>query len=108
VGGCVYRAWPLLHRAAGLYRCTLLRRTQVIAVVGSCGKSTTVRTTQTGLGVPRAEKLPVNTFSGLALALLKVRRGDRCPVRARADARPLASGGPFVRRDLDPRRLEVG
>ena len=86
--GVAYRAWPLLRRVAGLYRRTFLRRTQLIAVVGSCGKSTTVRTTQAVLGVPRAEKLPVNAFSGLALALLKVRRGARFAVLEAGLARP--------------------
>ena len=37
------RLWPVLSRAASFYRKHFLKRTKIIVVVGSFGKSTTAR-----------------------------------------------------------------
>ena len=70
-------AWPVLRRVASLYRRTLVRNTCVVAVVGSFGKSTTMRAVTAALGRkihPRAE---LNAKSEVALAVLRIRRSDR-------------------------------
>ena len=50
--GFHYRLWPVTSRAAALHRRTLARRTQVVAIVGSFGKSTTMRAVSAALGIP--------------------------------------------------------
>ena len=49
--GVAYRAWPLMSRLARLYRRTIARRQRVVAVVGSFGKSTTMRAVALVMGV---------------------------------------------------------
>jgi len=86
--GALHRIWPPLSRLTGTYRRLWLRHTNVVAVVGSKGKSTTLRTTQAALGLPRLPKPPINAFSPLALTLLAVRRNARFAVLEAGISRP--------------------
>jgi UDP-N-acetylmuramoyl-tripeptide--D-alanyl-D-alanine ligase len=76
--GVAYRLWPLLRPMAATWRQRALRRTGVAAVVGSLGKTTTVRCIAAALGEPEP-RLPFNQFGLLALNLLTIK-----PSRARA------------------------
>lgn len=75
--GIAYRSWPLLSRLARLYRYTLVRKTRVIAVVGSFGKSTTTRAIAAALGVPEHGSMLSNSWSWIAFALMRIRPGQR-------------------------------
>ena len=75
--GLAYRSWPVLSLAARLYRRTVVRRTRVIAVVGSFGKSTTTRAIAAALGVGEHRTLLLNAWYWIALALLHIRPGQR-------------------------------
>ena len=75
--GLLRRLWPLLSRVARLHRQTVTRKTCVIAIVGSLGKSTTSRALTTALGLPLHRLMLFNSWSGLALALLRIRPGQR-------------------------------
>lgn len=75
--GLLYRMWPVLSRLAMLHRRTLARRTRVVAVVGSFGKSTTTRAVAAALGVPLIPRFSYNHFSGIARAVLRIRPGQR-------------------------------
>ncbi len=70
-------AWPLLRGPSGLYRRTLIRNTRVVAVVGSFGKSTAARAIVAALGGRSHRYLLFNVRSGVALALLRIRPGQR-------------------------------
>lgn len=70
--GLSYRLWPLSSLLARLYRSTVVRNTRVIAVVGSFGKSTTVRAVSVAVGVPRPEPEISNAWSSVAEAILKI------------------------------------
>ena len=76
VGACIY-AWPLLARPAALYRRTLARTTRVIAVAGSFGKTTTTRAILAALGRDPRAAVNRNAHCFLALALLRIRPGQR-------------------------------
>jgi len=75
--GGVFRAlWPILSRIARLWRRTVARRTRVVVVVGSVGKTTTTKIVAAALcggdySVPRG-----NCLSKTAAAILGIRRGD--------------------------------
>ncbi|MBC7790050.1 MAG: UDP-N-acetylmuramoyl-tripeptide--D-alanyl-D-alanine ligase [Anaerolineae bacterium] len=69
-------AWPLLSVLATLHRRTLARNTRVIAVVGSFGKSTTMRATHAALGVTRPSSI-ANAGSSVARAVLRIVPGQR-------------------------------
>jgi UDP-N-acetylmuramoyl-tripeptide--D-alanyl-D-alanine ligase len=71
--GVNYRIWPLTSRLAQLYRRTVVRRTRVFAVVGSFGKSTTLRAVSAVLGVPPHWRMLDNAWSGVAYAILQIR-----------------------------------
>lgn len=75
--GVWYRSWPLLSRLAILHRRTLVRNTHVVAVVGSFGKSTTVRAVSAALGVQVHPDFELNAFSSVARAVLRIRHNDR-------------------------------
>ncbi|HEX3633683.1 MAG TPA: Mur ligase family protein [Casimicrobiaceae bacterium] len=75
--GIAYRSWPLLSRLARLYRRSLVRKTRVIAVTGSFGKSTTTRAIAAALGVPEHGSMLSNAWSWIVLALLRIRPGQR-------------------------------
>jgi UDP-N-acetylmuramoyl-tripeptide--D-alanyl-D-alanine ligase len=75
--GLAYRSWPLLSRLARMYRRTLVRKTRVIAVAGSFGKSTTTRAIAAALGVPEHGSMLSNAWSWIVLALLRIQPGQR-------------------------------
>ncbi|MBE0616619.1 MAG: hypothetical protein IH608_01665, partial [Proteobacteria bacterium] len=71
-----HRAWPVLFRCAGLYRRSLVRRTRLVAVVGSFGKSTTTRFVAAALGCRLEALSQRNSGSFLARSLFRVRPGQ--------------------------------
>lgn len=75
--GLLRRLWPVLARLTRLHRRTLTRKTRGIAIVGSLGKSTTSRALPTAPGLPLHRLMLFNSWSGLALALLRIRPGQR-------------------------------
>jgi UDP-N-acetylmuramyl pentapeptide synthase len=70
------RYFRLLRRLAKAYRLTALRRTRIVAVVGSLGKTTTRRAIQAALGCPDRRFSYSNYGSSLAVNTLRVRPGD--------------------------------
>ena len=74
--GLRYRLWPLLSRAAHLYRCTAARRTQLVAVVGSLGKTTTACAIAAALAAPAHRSIWINAWSSVALAILRIRHAQ--------------------------------
>ncbi len=70
-------SWPVVCRLAGIYRRTVLRRTCVVAVVGSYGKTTTTRAIRCALGISPDDQYPGNSSSYLAFNLFRLRRRDR-------------------------------
>jgi UDP-N-acetylmuramyl pentapeptide synthase len=75
--GLGYRAWPVSSRIAQLHRLTLARRTRVVAIVGSFGKTTTARAIAAVLGQPLQGTLGRNAFSAVAGAVLRIAPGQR-------------------------------
>lgn len=74
---CVWhKSWPLLSGLAILYRRTLVRNTHIVAVVGSFGKSTTVRSILAALGRQAHPNFELNAYSSIARGVLRIRRGD--------------------------------
>lgn len=69
--------WPVLKRLAMLYRLTLIRRTRIVAVVGSFGKTTTTRTLCAAIGCPLLAARGANAGSSLAESLLRIRPWHR-------------------------------
>jgi len=69
--------WRALMLLAGAYRRVCLRRTRVIAVVGSFGKSTSMRAVSIALGRPIHPRFQYNCWSALACAVLRIRPHDR-------------------------------
>lgn len=74
-----HRLWPLTSRLAQVYRSTLARRTRLVMVSGSVGKTTTMRAVACALGVPvRAlAALSANSYSAFAAELLHIRPWQR-------------------------------
>jgi UDP-N-acetylmuramyl pentapeptide synthase len=67
---CLGRSWPVLREVAREYRRFVLRRTCVIAVTGTYGKTTTQRAITVALGM-KPDKVERASFqSGVAKALL--------------------------------------
>src|SRR5262245_6889901 len=71
----VRRAWPVLAPPAALYRRTVARRTRLVAVTGTFGKTTTTRAVMAALG--QSGPLRPNYGGFVAAALLGVRPGQR-------------------------------
>ena len=71
-------AWPVLRSAAWAYRQVVVKKTRVVAVVGSQGKTTTARTVAAALGLAGYPSLrnDGNCFSHIATALLRMRPRD--------------------------------
>ena len=70
-------AWPLLALAATIHRRTLARRVRLVVVVGTFGKTTTTRAVAAALE-RRLHRLAAANWGGqLALAVLRLRPGDR-------------------------------
>ena len=75
--GLVYRAWPCLRLMAHFYRCTLIRDTRLVAVVGSLGKTTTTHAIAQVLGSRNmGPRFASNQFGFLAANLLAIRPGQ--------------------------------
>ncbi len=75
--GFWHTLWPLVSRLAILHRRTLVRNTRVVAVVGSFGKSTTVRAVSAALGSRVHPDFELNAFSSVARAVLRICPHDR-------------------------------
>ncbi len=75
LSGMLHRAWPLMSRLAGAWRRTALRRTRLVAVIGSYGKTTTTRAVTQVLGRPVAPQIELNDKSFIPLALLRTKAG---------------------------------
>ncbi len=71
--------WPVVVFSGRVYRRTLGRRIRVVAVVGSVGKTTTMRTLSATLGLPvhRLALLNMNSPMGVSRALLRARPWQR-------------------------------
>jgi UDP-N-acetylmuramyl pentapeptide synthase len=76
-GGIRFRLWPLLSRLARVHRRTVVRRTRIVAVTGTFGKSTTARSVATAIGAPVHPGMAYNAFSSVARAVLRIRPGQR-------------------------------
>ena len=100
--GAYYSALPFLGRVAELYRRTIVKRTRVIAVVGSFGKTTTTRAIRIALGLPIDPRLGVTQPSFKAREVLRMRRRDRYAVIEAAVERPgqMAFAARFMRPDI--------
>lgn len=72
VNGVRYWAWPLYRAAATLYRKAMLGNTRIFAVVGSYGKSTTVRAVNTALLGDSSQSNERNAWSGIAQNILRI------------------------------------
>jgi UDP-N-acetylmuramyl pentapeptide synthase len=70
-------ARPAIAAAATVYRSTLVRRTRLVAVTGSFGKTTTARALTVALGRRPHRRLPLNSPVWVAEAVLRIRPGDR-------------------------------
>jgi UDP-N-acetylmuramoyl-tripeptide--D-alanyl-D-alanine ligase len=75
--GVAFRLWPLMSRLARLHRRTVARRTRVVAVVGSFGKSTTTRAVAAALGAPGLKSLTGNAWTSVAMAVLRISPSQR-------------------------------
>jgi UDP-N-acetylmuramoyl-tripeptide--D-alanyl-D-alanine ligase len=73
------RLWPAMAYVARAYRRTLGRRARIVAVVGSVGKTTTMRTVSAALARPvrRAALLNANSHAAVGRALLGIRPWQR-------------------------------
>lgn len=75
-----YLLWPLLRGPARLYRSTFLRRSKIVTVIGSYGKTTTTRAAHRAAGMPYPEAGLSNSFSSRALALLSLGPGAKAVI----------------------------
>jgi len=69
--------WPILRFVAILYRKIFLRHTRVVVVIGSFGKTTTVRAVSAALGTRRIPHGSGNAFEEIVEAMLRIRPSDR-------------------------------
>jgi len=74
--GALSHTRPMLFPIAHAYRRTMIRRTRIVAVVGSFGKTTTTRAVSAALGLPRDPK-GWNSGAFVAAKLLRIRAGAR-------------------------------
>lgn len=72
-----FRLWPLIAPIAQLHRRTLLARTPVVVVVGSQGKSTSVRAVRAALGFTPSTWVEANAGAEVAVQLLRGRPWDK-------------------------------
>ena len=75
--GIGYRLWPVTSRLARAWRRTLARRTRVVAVVGSAGKSTAVRAVAAALAIAPSDTIICNAWGSVSRAILRIARGQR-------------------------------
>src|SRR5262245_50834157 len=74
------KLWPIMRKMAWAYRRIILKRTRIIAVVGSLGKTTTRRVLQGAFDCPNRNFSYSNYGSCLAENLLRIRPRDRYAV----------------------------
>jgi UDP-N-acetylmuramoyl-tripeptide--D-alanyl-D-alanine ligase len=74
---CLTRSWPVLSRLARWYRRFVLRRTCIIAITGTYGKTTTQRAITVALGMKPDRVEKSSSQSGVAKALLLTRPCQR-------------------------------
>ncbi len=74
--GVFQRSWPLLWLIAFLYRRLFLRKVGIVVVIGSYGKTTTLRAIKTVLQRPLSRFYQGNCWSYVAAAVLRIRPGD--------------------------------
>jgi UDP-N-acetylmuramoyl-tripeptide--D-alanyl-D-alanine ligase len=100
--GFYYSSLPFIGRIAELYRRTIVRRTRVIAVVGSFGKTTTTRAIRTALGLPLDPHLGVTQPSFKAREVLRIKPRDRHAVIETAIEGPgqMAFAARFIRPNI--------
>lgn len=79
-GLLLHYAWPLTSRLARIYRRTVLRRTRIIVVVGSYGKTTTSRSVTAALGERVRRTFTGNHKGPVASAILHMLPFDRTAV----------------------------
>ena len=68
--------WPVSRRVASLYRSAFLRKTRIVVVVGSFGKTTTARATACAMGLKDRQRIRGNALSAVAMAVLRTRPKD--------------------------------
>jgi UDP-N-acetylmuramoyl-tripeptide--D-alanyl-D-alanine ligase len=78
--GSLFRALPLLWPFARAYRRIFLRKTRIVAVVGSLGKTTATRAVMAALGLPFERHVAWNAGGFLAAGILRIRRRARYAV----------------------------
>jgi UDP-N-acetylmuramoyl-tripeptide--D-alanyl-D-alanine ligase len=74
--GVGYRLWPVISYVAMMYRLVFIRETKIVAVVGSFGKSTTMRAIIAALGRAAPEKPNRNSYTGVAAELMRTPPGS--------------------------------
>ncbi|MCU0598841.1 MAG: Mur ligase family protein [Desulfobacterales bacterium] len=77
IRGVIYTFWPVLSYLTGLYRRMIVPQMRVITVVGSFGKTTTMRAITSALGYPLPDMPNSNSYGGVAHKLLSTRSGSR-------------------------------
>lgn len=75
--GQLHAAFPITAGLARVYRRTLIAGTRIVSVIGSEGKSTTVRAVSVALGLPLRESLEINEKAVLPFQLLRIPPGRR-------------------------------
>jgi UDP-N-acetylmuramyl pentapeptide synthase len=75
--GIQYRMWPVTSRLARFHRCTVARSTRIVAVVGSSGKSTTLRVIAAALGIPASDTTTYNAWGSVSSAVRRIVPGQR-------------------------------
>jgi UDP-N-acetylmuramyl pentapeptide synthase len=73
------KVWPVLAYVARAYRWTFVRRVRIVAVIGSVGKTTGMRTASAALARPvrRQAVLNVGSHPGTGRAMFSIRPWDR-------------------------------
>jgi len=69
----IFRFWPLLIVPGSLYRRAILRKTRLVAVIGTFGKTTTTRALKAAFGLPWNHADANNSHSWLTRALFAIR-----------------------------------
>lgn len=77
ISGFSYRLWPFLSHLANFYHRNWLKKARIISVVGSFGKSTTLRAIKTSLGLKIHRRDTSNSWSFVAGAVFRIRPSDR-------------------------------
>ena len=77
LSGLKGRAWPILLPVATFYRRTFVRKVRIVAVVGSFGKSTTMRAITMALGRNVHRRAMLNAKNAVAGAVFRLRAADR-------------------------------